>query len=138
MRQARLALSTAEALLEIINGSAGTDIIYAGDGSSQLWGGNGDDGDILVGGNGSDIFIGGKTQGADIFLNASSTDIVHLNDATLSDIIATEENNGNIAIAFNNGNAVGIQSTEPLSAAVMLADGSAYRYNHTNKSWQSA
>ena len=94
--------------------------------------------DTLVGGNGSDIFIGGKTQGADIFLNASSTDIVHLNDATLSDIIATEENNGAIAIAFNNGNAVAVQSSEPLSAAVMFADGSAYRFNHTNKSWQSA
>ena len=112
---------------ELINGSAGTDAIFAGDGGSQMWGGYDVAADVLVGGGGTDIF-----------LNASSADIVHLNDATLSDIIATEENNGSIAIAFNTGNVVGVQSSELLSATVMLADGAAYRFNHANKSWQTA
>ncbi len=124
---------------EIINGSSlGSDAIYAGDGGSQLWGGSGTASDLLVGGNGSDIFTGGRTQGADVFRNASSADVVRLNDATLSDIIATAENNGLVAITFNNGNSVAMQSTELLSAAVVLADNSAYRYNHSAKSWQNA
>ena len=123
---------------EIINGSAGADAIFAGDGGSQLWGGADYVQDIMVGGGGTDIFISGRTQGADIVLNASSTDIVHLNDATLSDIIATEENNGAIAIAFNTGNVIGVQSSELLSSTFMLADGSQYRYNHSTKNWQNA
>ena len=122
----------------IVGSDAGTDIIYAGDGDSRMWGGAGNGADILVGGAGADMFIGGKYQGADTFMNASSSDVVFLNDATLSDIVATGENNGTIAIAFNTGNVVAIQSSEALSAAVVLADGSAWRYNHANKSWQSA
>ena len=124
---------------EVINGSSlGSDEIHAGDGGSQLWGGSGTASDLLIGGGGADIFTGGRTQGADVFRNASSADTLRLNDATLSDIIATAENNGLVAITFNNGNAVAMQSTELLSAAVVLADGSAYRYNHAAKTWQTA
>ncbi|MBR1806035.1 MAG: hypothetical protein IJ774_06595, partial [Selenomonadaceae bacterium] len=124
---------------EIIEGSsAGMDVIFAGDGGSQLWGGSGTSADAIAGGNGSDIFIGGRYQGADVFYNASSADFVNLTDATLSDIVAAVEVNGNIAIGFNTGNIVTIQSTELLSAAVNLADGSSWRFNHVTKGWQSA
>ena len=124
---------------EVITGSAeGTDWIYAGNDGSQLWGGEGSAADLMVGGNGSDIFIGGKNQGADIFSNAEPKDAVYLNDAILSDVIATAEKDGLIAISFNTGNAVALQSSEVLSAAIILADGSAWRYNHATKSWQSA
>ncbi len=124
---------------EIIEGSsAGTDVIFAGDGGSQLWGGSGTAADALVGGLGTDIFIGGRYQGADNFYSASSADIVNLNDATLSDIVAAVEGNGSVLIAFNTGNVINIQSTELLSAAVNLADGSSWRFNHVTKSWQSA
>ena len=123
---------------EIINGSAGSDAIFAGDDGSQMWGGADFVQDIMIGGGGTDIFIGGRTQGADVILNASSADIVHLNDASLSDIVATAEDNGAIAVAFNTGNVVGVQSSEALSATFMLADGSAYRYNHATHNWQSA
>ena len=124
---------------EVITGSDfGNDFIYAGDGGSQLWGGGGFGQDILTGGGGADIFIGGKNQGADIFMNASSADTVNLNDATLSDIVAANEVNGAIALAFNNGNTVAIQSSEVLSSAIVLADGSAYRFNHATKAWQNA
>ena len=58
---------------EIISGAAnGTDVIFAGDGGSSLWGGSGLDADAIAGGNGSDIFIGGRLQGADNFYNVSS------------------------------------------------------------------
>ena len=123
---------------ELINGSEGNDFIYAGDGGSQLWGNSGMASDLLTGGAGTDIFVGGRYQGADIFNNAEAKDEVHLSDATLSDIIATAEQNGLIAISFNNGNSVAIQSTEALSAAVILADGSKYRYNHATRNWQTA
>ena len=124
---------------EIIEGSAaGTDVIFAGDGGSSLWGGSGSDVDALVGGGGTDVFVGGRYQGNDIFFNASSADIVNLNDATLSDIVAAVEADGNIAIAFNTGSAIMIQSTDTLSAAINLADGSSWRFNHVTKSWQGA
>ena len=124
---------------EIIAGSnAGTDVIYAGNGGSQLWGGAGIGADVLVGGNGSDMFLGGKSFGADIIFNASSADAVYLMDSTLSDIVAAGEDNGVIWLTFNTGNVITIGSSEALSAAVVLADGSAWRYNHANKSRQSA
>ena len=123
---------------EVINGSAGSDAIYAGDGGSQLWGGADSVSDAMMGGSGTDIFIGGKNQGADFFLNASANDVIHLNDSTLGDIVATAEENGTIGIAFNTGNVVAVQSSELLSANLMLADGSTYRFNHATKNWQTA
>lgn len=123
---------------EMINGSAGADVIFASDGGSQLWGGADVESDALVGGAGSDMFVGSKAQGGDAFLNASSADIVNLLDVTLSDIIATAEDNGSIGIAFNTGNVIVMQSSELLSAAVNLADSSSWRFNHVTKSWQNA
>ena len=59
-------------------------------------------------------------------------------ERTLTDIIDTESNGNTVGIRFNTGNVVTIQSTENLSAAVLLADGNALRYNHVTKSWQTA
>ncbi len=125
---------------EIIEGSAaGTDVILAGDGGSQLWGGSGSASDAIAGGNGSDIFIGGRYQGSDNFYNVSSADAINLTDATLSDIVGTLEVNGNtIAIGFNTGAIITAQSTDNLSAAINLADGTSWRFNHVTKSWQGA
>lgn len=122
----------------IVGSSAGSDIIYAGEDGSSLWGGLDSVTDVLVGGEGVDVLVGGKYQGADVFMNASSSDVVYLSDTTLSDIVETGESNGTIAIRFNTGNVVAIQSSEAISAAVMLADGSAWRFNHATKSWQGA
>ena len=122
----------------IVGSDAGADIIFAGDGGSQLWGGNGLGADALIGGAGTDMFIGGKYQGADVFANASSADIVNLNDVTLGDIVAASESNNVISLAFNTGNVIAVGSSELLSSAFVLADGSAWRFNHVTKSWQSA
>ena len=125
--------------VEVIFGAAnGSDVIFAGDGGSALWGGDGSFSDVLVGGGGRNFFYGGRYEGSDVFYNVSSSDVVNLTDATLSDIIAAVEVNGNIAIGFNTGNIITIQSTELLSAAVNLADGSSWRFNHVTKSWQGA
>ncbi|MBR4383067.1 MAG: hypothetical protein IKP64_05865 [Selenomonadaceae bacterium] len=61
-----------------------------------------------------------------------------MTDATLSDIVGTLGNDNGIAIGFNTGTVINIQSTDTLSAAINLADGSSWRYNHVAKSWQSA
>ncbi|MBR0287362.1 MAG: hypothetical protein IJQ82_00115, partial [Selenomonadaceae bacterium] len=122
---------------EIIHGSLGEDLIYAGDYGSQLWGNADNAVDSLVGGAGSDFFVGGMNQGADLFFNVSSADAINLNDATLENIVATYENEDKIAIAFDNGNIIGVQSSEALSGAFVLADGSIYRYNHINRTWQN-
>lgn len=124
---------------EVINGSdAGSDLIFAGDNGSSLWGGNGVHSDTLIGGGGMDIFVGGKNHGADTFLNVSANDIVFLSDSTLEDVVATAGNDNAIAVAFNTGNILMVGSNDILSAAFMLANGSAYRYNHVAKAWQNA
>ena len=123
---------------EVINGSTGSDEIYAGDGNSQLWGGDDSVSDTLVGGAGKDIFISGKEQGADLIIKAATKDTVHLGDATLDDIMSATESNWTISINFNTGNVVTVKGSELLSAKFELADGSAYRFNHISKKWQSA
>ena len=123
---------------EIIEGATGFDIIYAGDEGSRLWGGTDGVADVLVGGDGMDTFLCGKYFGADTCMNTSASDVVNIFDATLSDIVATGEMNGTIAIQFNTGNVIAVQSSEALSSAFVLADGSAWRYNHATKSWQTA
>ena len=52
--------------------------------------------------------------------------------------LAAAESNGVIALAFNTGNVIAVQSSEALSSAFVLADGSAYRFNHATQSWQGA
>ncbi|MBR1805723.1 MAG: calcium-binding protein, partial [Selenomonadaceae bacterium] len=125
---------------EIISGAAnGTDIIYAGDGGSMLWGGAGTAADALLGGEGVDTFIAGRNQGMDNIFSAGVEDIVNLNDASLSDIVATAEVEGNkILVGFNTGNVIAVQSADEISATFKLADGSTHTYNHTTKTWQSA
>lgn len=72
-------------------------------------------------------------------LNAASNDVISVIDSTLSDIVATgSDGMGTVAIAFNTGTFVTFQSAEPLSAAVVFADGAALRYNHVTQSWQGA
>ena len=124
---------------EVIEGSdAGADLIFAGSDGSSLYGGSGSASDSLIGGAGTDIFVSGKYQGYDVIGNAETKDIINIFDATLSDIVATNEQNGIIAVSFNNGNVIAVSSAQSLSAAFMLADGSAWRFNHATKGWQSA
>ena len=77
----------------IVGSDYGGDVIYAGDGGSNLWGGAA-----------IDVFITGKSQGSEIINNASIADVVWLRDVNFSDIIYTASSNGVIGIAFNTGN----------------------------------
>ena len=120
-----------------LGGDAKANIIIGGSGSNVLWGGEDSADDILFGG-GENVFFLGKANGNDFVANASVTDTVNLYNATLSDIVATSDNNGVISVAFNTGNVIAVQSTDTLSATFTLSDGSAYQYNHATQTWQEA
>ena len=124
---------------EYIVGSAlGANTIYAGVGGALLWGYVGNHADNLIGNSGEDIFFVGKNEGNDRVENSSSADTVNLYNVLLSDIISTSESNGKIDLTLNTGNIISVLSNEVLSSKFSLADGSAYRYNHSEKTWQSA
>ena len=122
----------------IVGSDDGSNVIFAGNDGSNLWGNTGNATDVLIGGAGYDTFFTGKYEGNDAIQNASSADSVNLYDVTLSDISFAAEDNGILGIAFNTGNVITIQSTDYISAKINLADGSSYRYNHATKSWQNA
>ena len=123
---------------QILNGSLGEDLIFAGADGSQLWGNADTASDTLVGGDGSDIFVGGKNEGSDTFQNASAADVINLNDTNLSDIVSTNTRDGSLVISFNTGNSLTVQSTEALSANIIFSDGTNRRFNHATNSWQTA
>lgn len=112
--------------------------LIAGYGGSNLWGGVGFSADILTGGLGVDNFVIGKSEGNDYVANAAQGDTVHLYDANLSDIVATAANAGQVAIAFNTGFVVTVESTDSVTPAFQLSDGTRYAYNRTTSSWQAA
>lgn len=119
-------------------GDTNSNIIIGGAGSNVLWGGAGTATDTLIGTGGKNTFLLGKNDGNDSVMNASNSDTVNLYDVNLSDIVNCVGADNAIAIQFNTGNTVVVQSSEFLSAKFQLSDGSAYQYNHVNKSWQNA
>jgi Ca2+-binding RTX toxin-like protein len=76
-----ISIGTSVAQPSILYGSAGNDILSAGNGSSILIGGNGDD--LLAGGNGQDILIGGS--GRDILSGDNGEDILIAGSSSYDD-----------------------------------------------------
>ena len=111
--------------------------LIAGYGGSNLWGGVGFSADILTGGLGVDNFIIGKNEGNDYVVNAGAGDTVSLYDANLSDIVATAVDGNRVAIALNTGFVLTVESTDSLTPAFQLFDGTRYAYNRAISSWQN-
>lgn len=121
----------------ILVGNVGANLILAGMGDTNLWGGQDFADDILVGGLGTDTFICGKIEGNDSVNQAGAVDIVNLYDATLTDIVATAADGaGNVGIRFASGNVLTVNCADYLSPTFALADGSRYIYNRMENSWQ--
>ena len=121
---------------ELIAGSSyGTDVIFAGDGGSSLWGGADTAADVLVGGGGEDIFVSGKSEGSDSVIDASAFDTVYLRDVTVSDIALTASDGNSVGIMFNTGNVLTVTGTSAASANFTLKDGSTYWYACNSKQW---
>ena len=112
--------------------------LIAGYGGSNLWGGVGFSADILTGGLGVDNFVIGKYEGNDYVANAAQGDTVNLYDANLSNIVATAANDRQIAIAFDTGFVLTVESTDSVTPAFQLSDGTRYAYNRTTAAWQAA
>lgn len=112
--------------------------LIAGYGGSSLWGGVGFSADILTGNLGIDNFVIGKGEGNDYVANASAGDTVSLYDVSLSDIVATAATGNGVAIAFNTGFVVMVESTDSVTPAFQLSDGTRYAFNRATASWQTA
>lgn len=112
--------------------------LIAGYGGSNLWGGVGFSADILTGGLGVDNFVIGKSEGNDYVANAGAGDTVSLYDTTLSDIVATAADGNRVAIALNTGFVLTVESTDSVTPAFQLSDGTRYAYNRAIGSWQNA
>ena len=112
--------------------------LIAGIGGANLWGGFGFSADILTGNLGVDNFLLGKSEGNDHVAGADASDTISLYDSTLSDIVATAADETMIGIAFNTGFVVTVESTDSVTPAFQLSDGTRYAYNRTTAAWQAA
>ncbi len=114
--------------------------IFAGSNTTSLWGAEGGSNDTLTGGAGVDMFWYGLGEGNDVINNASGSDIVKLYNINLSDIVSFDDFQNGVKLNFTAGS---LKINEANSAmaysnntpAVMLADGSTYRYNRISGAW---
>lgn len=85
--------------IEVVVGSAtGSDVIYAGNGGSTLWGGFGAYSDTLAGGGGRDEFLYFDGGGNDVIVNYGNADLIKIN-GTLNGVNMF----GNFALNFSDG-----------------------------------
>ena len=94
--------------------------------------------DILVGGVGNDNFFYGSNEGRDVITNSNWLDTVILHNMTLNNISGVETGTDFIIVGQDMENYLSIQYTGDYSPLIKLADGSQYRYNRSNNSWQNS
>ena len=119
----------------IVGSDDGSNVIFAGNDGSNLWGNTGNATDVLIGGAGYDTFFTGKYEGNDAIQNASSADSVNLYDVTLSDIVATASDGLSVGILLSTGNVLTVSGTDITSAEFKLANGVGYQYNYLSQTW---
>ncbi|MBR0103766.1 MAG: hypothetical protein IJQ01_09755 [Selenomonadaceae bacterium] len=122
--------STAEVTLA---GDAKSNTIFGGLGNASLWGGSGSANDLLVGGSALNSFYYEQGNGADTIDNAGDGDIVNLFDTSLENITSAAINSTGVALQFNNGGSLTINSNADVN--YRLADGSIYTADHANHTW---
>ena len=118
----------------ILIGNNQTNYIYAGSGGDSLWGGVNND--ALIGGAGNDNFFYGAGEGVDLITNSNWLDTVTLHNLTLNNFGVYADSN-KVILACDANNSVTIQYNAVYSPLIKLADGSQYRYNGQNGSWQT-
>lgn len=118
-----------------LGGNAQANYVFAGNGGDTLWGAANND--VLIGGVGSDNFLYGVNEGVDFVTNSDWIDTVNLYNMTLNNIGGVQAEAGKIILAQDANNAVAIQYSGVYSPLIKLSDGSQYRYNGTNNSWQN-
>lgn len=118
----------------ILAGNAKNNIIRAGGGDTQLWGGFGGN-DTLFGGADDDIFWYGKGNGDDIVRNFTDDDMVMFYDINLSEISSVTDSGSQMKLNISGGGSLTVNYTGNESE-FQFANGAKYEYNHRTKSWQ--
>lgn len=116
-------------------GNEQNNIIRGSKGNSSLWGGTGDDVDMLIGASGYDEFFYLKGNGKDMIRNVESTDLINLMDISMDDISSTNESTSYLNINFKDGGRLIIEAKNDLQ--FKLSDGSQMEYNQTKKEWRT-
>ncbi|MBQ9487562.1 MAG: hypothetical protein IJU91_07170 [Selenomonadaceae bacterium] len=110
-------------------------VIRAGNGGSQLWGGYLGD-DELYGGAGVDTFIYDINGGNDTVHNAESQDIVLLRNVNLSQISSAQITDNGVNLSFTYGGSLNILG-QPSTFQLEQSDVS-YTVDYQNKTWNNA
>ena len=118
---------------EVIFGANSADnVIRAGNGGSQLWGGYLGN-DELYGGAGEDIFTYDIKGGNDKIYNAESQDIVLLVNSNVSQITSAEILDNGVNLGFSYGGTLEVEGKP--TDFVFEQDGSTYTADYQNKTW---
>ena len=106
------------------------DILRAGNGGSQLWGGISGN-DELFGGNGQDNFIYNYNDGNDIIHNAESQDVVSLREISIDDIAFAQINDNGVNLRFTDGGTLIIDG----QPSTFIVENKTYGADYQNKTW---
>ena len=117
-----------------IAGNMQSNVISAGSGGSQMWGGFGGN-DTLNGGSGADTFWYGIWENSDdVINNFGEEDLLMAYDLSLEKITNFEYNDKQISVGFNNEHNITINTTGDTST-YQIGDGSRWKYTRSSDSW---
>ena len=117
----------------MIGGDDSNNQMYAGEGASSLWGGNGG-ADTLVGGDGYTEFFYAVGSGNDVVQNSVSTDIVNLLGVSLEQITNVDVNIGQVNINFMDGGSLKVEGNT--GVGYKLGD-QVYTVNQSTGEWST-
>ena len=119
-------------------GNSNNNYIMANDKGAQMWGGFGGN-DYLYGGDGNDTFWFVKGTGYTRVVDCGENDIVNLFGVSLEDFNSLEINSDSKSISATTtvGDEISVYCLGD-SVTFQLGDGSRWKYNHSDGSWQGA
>lgn len=126
---------------QVFEGNDGDNVLFASDYGDLLWGGTGGN-DTLIGGAGDDVFQAGKGEGNTEIWFCEENDLVALWNISLEDIsdvaFASADGFKAMKVTATDGTTIEIVSAEEVgSTDVQLGDGSQWRHNYSDGSWQA-
>jgi len=120
-------------------GSAASESLVAGTGTSSLWGGAGSANDTLTGNaTGNTTFFFGKGEGHDVISGSNSDDKVVLYNVALTDVAGFDDTkSGVLKINLNDGSSLTVNKASSNSVGTFqLSDGSVWKYDtSTTDKW---
>ena len=118
----------------VIGADNADNVIYAGSGGSNMWGGFGGK-DTLIGGAGYDVFNYKAGSGDDLVQDAGDNDLVNLNDVSMSQIVSAKVDYSEISVTFTEGGSLKITGNSKVG---FLVDGVTYYVsNRSTGDWST-